>query len=194
MSEISLFKAFSILLNGSDYQIGEGYRWKRGVLSTAVAVTVASPLFNLIYSQSYRGAVPPEAPLVRSVGNFTNGIYNRRSTNRKYSTDFHAADGKIYHLIDSDLGTEKTGKANSGSNFYVEGFLLQDGRGFFWPMLISRLGGHVLLSREESNKSLKRNREPFGKILLWEYGLTLPLWLISLSNTIKLRKKLTRDN
>lgn len=194
MSSISFLKAFTILLNGSDYQIGNGYRWKRGVLSTAVALTVAFPLYNLIHSHFYTGAVPPEAPLVRSAGNFTSGVYDRRSNNRKYSIDFHATDGKIYYLIDSDLGVAKIGKVNSGSIFYVEGFLLQDGRGFFWPMLISGLDGHVLLSRDESNKSLKRNREPFWKILLWEYGLTLPLWLISLSNAIKLRKKLSGGN
>ena len=81
MSDISLFKAFSILLNGSDYQIGEGYRWKIAVLSTGVALTVAFPLFNLLHSQFYTGAVPPEAPLVRSVGNFTTGNFNRRSIN-----------------------------------------------------------------------------------------------------------------
>ncbi|CAE6811662.1 hypothetical protein [Paraburkholderia domus] len=190
MSNISLLKAFSILLNGSDYQIGEGYRWKRGVLSTAVALTVAFPLFNLAFSQSYMGAVPPEAPLVRSVGNFTVGNFNRRSINRQRAIDFHAANGKVYQLLDNSLDISKIGKANSGVNFYVEGFLLQDGRGFFWPTLISEVDGHVLLGREESNRSLDFNREPFGKKrLLWEYGLIIPLWLISLFNATKLRKK-----
>ena len=84
---------------------------------------------------------------------------------------------------------------NSGLNLYVEGFLLRDGRGFFWPTLIRGLGGHILLGHEDSNRSLKYNREPFGvKKLLWEYGLIIPLWLISLSNAIKLRKKFSRGS
>src|SRR5258708_26897584 len=137
MSAVSLAKAFLILLNGTDYQIGEGHSWKRGVLSAAVALAATFPVFNLLNSQIYTGAVPPEAPVIRSIGNFTSGIYNRRSINRQYSIDFHANDGKIYNLIDSDLDVVRIGKANSGLNFYVEGFLLQDGRGFFWPTLIS---------------------------------------------------------
>ncbi|MFM0731534.1 hypothetical protein PQQ52_13710 [Paraburkholderia sediminicola] len=194
MPTVSLPKAFLILLNGTDYQIGEGHRWKRGILSVAVALAVTFPLFNLLHSQFYTGAVPPEAPVVRSVGNFTSGIYNRRSINRQYSIDFHSNDGKIYNLIDSDLDVERIGQANSGLNFYVEGFLLQDGRGFFWPTLISERDGHVLLSRDKSNQSLNKNRDPFGKILLWEYGLILPLLLISLSNAIKIRNKLSRGS
>ncbi|MFM0737426.1 hypothetical protein PQQ51_09305 [Paraburkholderia xenovorans] len=190
MTKVSLLNSFWILLNGSDYQIGEGYTWKKTVFRTAVAFSVAFPLFNLSFSQLYTGALPPKASLIRSIGNFTTGNYDRYALNRRYSINFHAADGKTYYLMDGDLNIEKIGNPNTGTILYVEGFILMDGHGFFWPTLIKELDGKTLLHQDDSNRSLAENRDPFTmKKLLWEYGLVLPLWLISLSNAIKLRNK-----
>ncbi|MEZ0602041.1 hypothetical protein ACAX43_07795 [Paraburkholderia sp. IW21] len=189
MSNISLLKAFSILRSGSDYQIGEGHHWKRGVLNLAIGLVVIFPLLNFWRSQFYAGAVPPEALLIRGVGNFTIGNYNSRGITRKYNINFKTNDGKIFYVIDNAISAEKIRKFNSEFNLQVEGFLLQDGRGLFWPTLIITSDGHVLLSRMESSRILNNQRRPFGELLLLEYGSTIPLWLISLSNAIKLRKK-----
>jgi hypothetical protein len=51
-------------------------------------------------------------------------------------------------------------------------------------------GRHWLL-RDKMNEKLKTKREPFGELLIWEYAATLPLWITSLLNAIKLRKKLS---
>ncbi|SIO52233.1 hypothetical protein SAMN05444172_2794 [Burkholderia sp. GAS332] len=192
MSDISLFKAFSILFKGSDYQIGEGHHWKRGVLTFAMALSAIFPILNFWNSQSYMGAIPPEAPLIRGIGSFTNENYRSRVGGSNIS--FRSDDGDIYRVMNSDLNIATIGKANSGLRFYVEGFLLRGGDGFFWPTYITSLDGRVLLSREESTISLQTNREPFGGILLWEYGSIAPLWIISLLNAVKLKNKLSVES
>ncbi|SIO55562.1 hypothetical protein [Paraburkholderia phenazinium] len=196
MSHISLLKAFSILRNGSDYQIGEGHNWKRGVLNTAIGLLVAFPIANMLNALPYRGAIPPEAPLIKSVGNFTGEHTYSSKAIQRYTGIFHAADGRSYPVQDGALNSshEIMSNMNSGKEFYVEGFVLEDGQGFFWPTLVTMTDGRALLSREKMSKNLKSNREPFGEILIWEYAATLPLWAISLSNAIKLKKNLSRVN
>ncbi|MFM0361924.1 hypothetical protein [Paraburkholderia sediminicola] len=186
-----MFKAFSILRNGSDYQIGEGHHWKRAVLNLAIGLLVAFPMANMWIGLSYRGAIPPDAPLVKSIGNFTNEY--TPGIKQRYDAIFHAADGKFYQVQSGSINSSREimSNINSGRNFYMEGFVLQDGRGFFWPTLVAAVDGRVLLSREEMSRNLKIEREPFGELLIWEYVATLPLWIISLLNAIKLRKKLS---
>jgi hypothetical protein len=193
MSDISLLKAFSILFNGSDYQIGEGHHWKRGALMLAMALTAIFPILNFWNSQSYAGAEPPDVPLIKSIGSITVGKYNPRGIIRQYNVNFHAGDGKIYYLMDDAIGPDELKTFELRLNFNVEGFLLQDGRGFFWPTLITGPDGHILLDPEKSSRILNSNRDPFGKLLLLEYASTLPLWIISLLNAIKLRKKFTEE-
>jgi hypothetical protein len=192
MSDISLLKAFSILFNGSDYQIGEGHHWKRGVLTFAIALSAIFPILNFWSSQLYTGAIPPEASLIRSAGIFTNENYRARVGGSNIS--FRADDGIIYRIMNSSLDIATIGRSNSGSRFYMEGFLLRDGDGFFWPTYIATLDGRILLGREESIRVLQANREPFGGILLWEYGSIFPLWFISLLNAIKLKNKLSMES
>ncbi|MFM0251094.1 hypothetical protein [Paraburkholderia sediminicola] len=191
MSDISLLEAFSILRSGSDYQIGEGCHWKRGVLNLAIGLLVAFPMANMWTGLSYRGAMPPEAPLVKGIGNFTNEY--TPGIKQRYVAVFHAADRKVYQVQDGSINSshEIMSNINSGKGFYVEGFVLQDGHGLFWPTLVATVDGRILLSREKMNEKLKTEREPFGELLIWEYVSTLPLWIISLLNAIKLRKKLS---
>lgn len=193
MSNISLLKAFSILRNGSDYEIGEGFRWKRGVLDLAIGLLVAFPIANTLNALPYRGAIPPQAPLIKSIGNFTGEHTYYSRTSQRYYGIFHAADGKSYRVQDDTLNSsqEIMSKINSGEDFYVEGFLLEDGQGYFWPTFVTAADGRVLLSRDKTNRNLSISRDTFGEKLMWEYVATLPLWIISLLNAIKLKKKLS---
>jgi hypothetical protein len=193
MSHISLLKAFSILRNGSDYQIGEGHNWKRGVLNTAIGLLVAFPIANMLNALPYRGAIPPEAPLIKSVGNFTGEHTYSSKAIQRYTGIFHAADGRSYPVQDGALNSshEIMSNMNSGKEFYVEGFVLEDGQGFFWPTSVTDLDGRVVLGREEMKRDLTVERDSFGEKLIWEYLATLPLWIISLSNAIKLKNKLS---
>jgi hypothetical protein len=159
----------------------------------AIGLTAIFPVLNLWNSQSYAGAKPPDAPLIKIFGKITVGKYNSRGMIRQYNVNLHTGDGKIYYLMDDAIGPDKFNIFESPLNFYVEGFLLQDGRGFFWPTLIAEPDGHVLLGPEKSSQILNNNREPFGKILLLEYISIIPLWIISFLNAIKLRNRLPEE-
>jgi hypothetical protein len=94
MSNISLLKAFLILRNGPDYVIGAGHRWKSGLLNMTIGLFLTFPILNLLYVQFYRGALPPTAPLIQSIGVFTS-VYRQPSVfGGNYVANFRASDGK----------------------------------------------------------------------------------------------------
>lgn len=194
MSSVSFLGAFCILLYGTEYDIGMGYRWKRGVVNLALISLVTFPVINIWDAQVYTGSLPPEVPLVQSVGDFTDGAtYSSYKASRRYVTLFHAQNGRVYQIERRAIysSDELVKKINSGEKFYVEGFVLRNGYGFFWPTLITTLDGRQLLSSQGQIAALKESRSPFGKLLLWEYASTLPLWGVSLVNAMKIKNRLS---
>jgi hypothetical protein len=194
MSNISLLKAFLILRNGPDYVIGAGHRWKSGLLNMTIGLFLTFPILNLLYVQFYRGALPPTAPLIQSIGVFTS-VYRQPSVfGGNYVANFRASDGKNHPVqLEALNSSEQLMKAiASGESFYLEGFVLQDGKGWFWPTFVTSVDGRVFLSREEEMENLKKRRQPFGKLLLVQYLSLVPLWIICLINALKIRRKINR--
>jgi hypothetical protein len=195
MSKISLFKAFSILRNGPDFLIGEGYRWKSRVFNLALGSLLIFPILNFWCAQWYGGDLPPAVPLVQGVGPLSDAVLNPYRRPREYMVNFLAPDGKIYQMnrLAIDSNKEVIRKLNTGENFYVEGFVLQNGNGNFWPTLVAATDGRILLSREAQMEVLIEERSVFGWGLMLEYSLTIPLWVISLVNAVKIKNRLSKE-
>ncbi|WCM18020.1 hypothetical protein NDK50_11015 [Paraburkholderia bryophila] len=195
MADVSLFKAFSILLNGLDHEIGEGARWKRGIFRMAMSMLALFPVANMISGQTYSGELPPTVPLLHTVGTFSQVYASPKEFRRKFVLNFYAEDGKIYQvpLEGIDSNEKMVERAKSGESFRVEGFSLHDGQGLLWLTWVADMNDRELLGRDGQNRLLKRYRDPFSALLLVEYGLTLPLWVVSLFNALKLRKRLSKD-
>lgn len=192
MACFRLLKSFLILRNGPDYLIGAGYQWKRGVFNMTLALLVTFPIMNLLFCQSYAGAWPPQVPMVSSVGSFTAHNIGGSRLGVHYVMTFHAMDGTSYTLQSNAVrsDSELRRKTNSAEKFYVRGFVLQDGRGLFWPISVSTLNGRILINSDEQWRKLRRNRNPLGELLLWEYALASPFWVISLVTALKINHRL----
>ncbi|ASL41918.1 hypothetical protein bAD24_I00420 [Burkholderia sp. AD24] len=193
MAGVSLFKAFSILSNGPDFFIGAGCKWKSGLFNLTIGLSVAIPFVNTWHAHFYSGALPPDVPLIQSTGNFTGAYVNRYRSSREFEMSFHAADGQVYTLQSdaADSDSEVAAKANSGERFYVEGFILQNGKGLFWPTRVTSVNGRVLIDPKQQREKLGIKRSVFGGVIV-EYSAIIPLWIVSLFNALKIKNRLAK--
>lgn len=179
--------AFWLVLHGPASSVGTGFKWKQSLLSLSIGWMIYSPLLTFYHSLPYRGAIPPEAPLVKSTGRIIFGFEpGLKSTPL---ARFVVDTGKRLKLQDpSGLETiSEWQNQNPSSEIYVEGFLLRDGSGLFWMTYVAGADGKVLLNRTEQVRELKLARDPFNSVLLWMYITSVPMWLISINNVRKVK-------
>lgn len=185
---ISLFKAFSILLAGDERV--DGHRWKKILLNGAVVGTVFCPIFSYYQSRPFQGETPPKVPVVSGIGTFVETL-DGFGPQSKLHSDFHTTDGRVWRLQERDVPeVHDFYRQHPNARLYVEGFFLLDGRGQFWPTSIRTINGQTLLDSRTASKRLAIASTMFGG-LLGLYTLTAVLWIISLSNALKLKGQLT---
>ncbi|MFM0074247.1 hypothetical protein PQQ86_24110 [Paraburkholderia sediminicola] len=191
---MTLFKAFLILLRGPTETIGPEYKWKQSILTGAIIFTLISPFLAFVHSIPYRGAIPPEAPILKRRGVFVFG--NDRHGPKKYPfIDFKTENGQIYRLQDY-VGYNSILKFNEANPDHqevrAEGFFLRDGLGRFWPTQVTTVDGKVLLDKDRQNVALMRARDPLGTIF-YMYLIAGFLWILSAFNAIKIKKRALQD-
>lgn len=188
MQSITFLKALLIILYGPDELVGPGYKWKRCVLSLAILSLVVFPLSFFNFSSPYQGKIPAPSQVMHAKGRFHFGE-EHHGIKTAYFAEFAADDGHTYRLKDV-VGLDDIRQlvsSNANQQFDVSGFVLQDGRGAFWPLEVKAGDGAVLLDAAQQREMLDKARDPFGA-LTWAWVLTIPLWVVSFSNAMKLMK------
>ncbi|WP_322086058.1 hypothetical protein [Burkholderia sp. BCC1999] len=179
--------AFNVLLIGRSKIIGKYPGWK----SSLLWFSLIGP-FVILFVQGGRivsasGAIPPDVPVIRSTGHFKQVTKGQASW-----VAFETTDGHSYNM---ERGTSISAQGRiPGGNppplVYVEGFLLESGRGSFWPMLIKAPDGKLFSTREQSMGLLAAVRKRNMQLLVGECVLLVIFSTISFLNLIKIRKSL----
>jgi hypothetical protein len=187
---MNFLRAFLVMMWGPFETIGPGYKWKQSVLSGAIIITLISPWLMIQHSSPYQGNLPPRVPLIRDDGRFIFGNEHHGFKSTPF-IDFKTNGGQIYRLQDR-VGYDSIlnwNNRNTDSHLYVEGFLLRNGQGLFWPTQVTTVDGRVLLDRDQQNTSLMRSRNPFGRNLFYMYVFAGFLWIFSIRNVVQIMKK-----
>lgn len=184
--KVGLFKAFSILIAGDERV--RGYRWKKLLINGAIAGTVCFPLFCYNHSLPFQGRKPPDTPVVTSTGTFIKTLegYGPRS---RLNSDFHTVDGRVWRVEGGEIPEVRDYyDQHFGAELQVQGFFLLNGHGQFWPTSIKTINGQILLDSETAKKRLAVVSAPFAG-LPDLYVLVAVLWIISLSNALKIQNQ-----
>jgi hypothetical protein len=189
----NLFRAFSILLVGSAVEIGEGYRWKSGLLRLVICISAFFPVVNMLNAAPYQGNPPPLVPLISGNGRIE-FLREKQGAKLISYAEFIGQNERKYVFQDysSLLGVEKFVNEHPERNLHVEGFILKNGEGLFWPTSISTVDGQVLLTPEKVSRDLEINRSVWGRVFLLQQISLMPLWIISFFNVVKIARKLRK--
>jgi hypothetical protein len=184
------FESLSLLLNGPPELVGEGFKWKQLILMGAVVGTLFSPIFTYQNSLSYQGSIPPVAPVLEGTATLSSGFESTGFKHKQYIY-IHMNRGATYRVQDGNvlLPGISTLSETTTPPMQVRGFLLDNGKGDFWPISIMDSMGKEILSEEKSRNSLAINRNPFGRLLLDLYIFVSPFWIVSLVNLFRLINK-----
>ncbi len=184
---MNLLQALSILLNGPAEIVGEGYKWKRSVLTFAIIGIFAFPLFLINLARPYQGPLPPQVETISQAGKFVFGV-ERVGSRQMSVASLATTNGTVYRLPD-DAGFKEIREfesRNPDEQLHVSGFLLQGGKGFFWPLSVTSANGRMFLSPDRQLEALRSARNPFGWKLFVAYLIIIPFWWISFSNAKKI--------
>jgi hypothetical protein len=149
----------------------------------------------LYYASSFLSSTPPEASTIKAIGTFSTKFVHHGTLAPGYDVVFSTNDGKKYISKDHDAPHElkDLAKSNPLTEVYAEGFLLQNGKGSFWPILVKTTDGRVLIDKDKMQTSYNNRRWKNPMLVMIEM-LTLfaaPCWLISIFNAYQIKRKLT---
>ncbi|WP_175813721.1 hypothetical protein [Burkholderia contaminans] len=183
---IGLIEAFLMILS-QDKRVA-GYRWKHTILIGAIGGIFIAPFLTYKMARPYQGDLPPKAPIVKFVGEFSERLVGRGPKSKMW-IEFKSDDGNIFYLEEGPGSSIGQRCINDGCHekFSLEGFYLLNGRGHFWPTTIKNENGTVLLDQNISMDVLMEERSTFGSLFRFYYFLTAILWVISLSNAMKIQ-------
>lgn len=186
--KVTWFAAFNILLNGKSDAIGKYRGWKSIALWLAIVAPLVIPFVQGDYLAMLSGEIPPHTPVIRAQGNFVQMTHGQASW-----IAFVTADGQMYAM---QRGTSIKGADNMPQEIppptvYAEGFLLQNGKGYFWPTLIKMQDGHFLTTPSQSIALLARERQRNLNLLIAECALFVCLSIASFFSIAKIKRNLT---
>ncbi|UWF47061.1 hypothetical protein NYP20_17085 [Pseudomonas sp. N3-W] len=160
--KMSWFTAFYQMWGGKAVGLGKNHRAKSVWMIAAVILSILGPLFQIMHSQNYSGALPPEAPMIKTTGTFIRYIGHAGLKEVPYIV-FTTDSGITYRTEDivapgalSDLGDKKP-----PVKVYAEGFLLNNGAGSFYPLYLATLSGVPLASSDKLMAQFLIGRDPF---------------------------------
>jgi|GEM_PF-2500460 len=188
--KLSWLSAFDMMLNGTALGLGKNHWVKSLWLKFAIVFMVVGPMFECIDAQDYAGAMPPEAPMIKTTGTFIRYVGYAGVKEVSY-IQFNADNGMTYRTQHSVVPAEldDLGRLKSPIKVYVEGFLLKNGGGSFYPLKLTTLNGVDLASTDKLMKSLLIGRNPFYiKKLAVLFFITLVLWGFSFFYANQLRR------
>jgi hypothetical protein len=184
-----LFQSAANLLWGPQEKVGVGFKWKQACFAFAIGMTLYAPIFTYYNSISYQGEMPPVAPRIRGLGAFEYNSGTQALKKRPFIR-LNLINGNSYIVEDGpNLLSEIFHGKEVTPPLHVEGFLLRNGRGNFWPIFVKDLNGNDVVDEGLMRRDLLGNRNPFGPLLLYMYLFSIPFWMISIFNIFVLTGK-----
>jgi hypothetical protein len=160
--KISWFSAFLLMWRGKAVELGKNHRIKSLWMVFAVLFSITWPIFEYINSQDFAGALPPEAPMIKTTGTFIRYIEHVGLKEVPYIL-FNAENGMTYrteHIVAPGV-LDDLGQLKPPVKVYAEGFLLKDGKGSFYPLRLATINGVELTSSNQLMERLLIGRNPF---------------------------------
>lgn len=151
--KVTWFTAYKVLSRGKSPAIGKYPGWKSSILNIAVVAPIAIAFVGGNQIRMVSGATPPDVPTIKATGTFVQVKHGQESY-----VAFIAEDGHAYNM---ERGTtirddKNLPKGNPPPKVYAEGFLRENGHGYFWPTLIKMPDGNILLSTKQSMENYRR--------------------------------------
>jgi hypothetical protein len=174
--KVTWFSAYKVLSRGKSPAIGKHPGWKSSILNIAVVAPIAIAFVGGNQIRMVSGAIPPDVPVVKAVGTFVQ-VTRGQSSYVAYVSE----DGHVYN---QERGTTIRDDKNLPQGIpppkvYVEGFLRENGRGYFWPMTIRMADGKILLSSKQSMENYRKIKRRTYALTAFYVGLNLVLSLMS---------------
>lgn len=187
----TFYRAFSILLTGARVEIGRGHIWKSRLLAMAIIGLAICPTVNTYMASPYQGASPPAIPLISAYGKIRL-FHEIRGPRNLYYLEFITEEGEKYEFQDNIPDILSFITKYPDETFRVEGFILKNGHGRFWPTSVRSINGSVLLTPKRSERYLTANKDVWGEKLFFEYFLLTPIFIISFFNVLQIARKLDK--
>jgi hypothetical protein len=187
-SSMTWVAAFGNILSGEcERAAGATVRWRQLFLCGAFTLTAVLPIVLYQQSRPYQGKLPPEASTIQINGRLIVGERRQGLKQMSYA-EIRSVQGETYVLQEQNgLEPVLDFMRHSAEPIHIEGFVLRDGAGRFFPLKIETPEGRILVEKRSQMRSLTISREPFGGIFLWMLTLISPLWAISFVNVAKLK-------
>jgi hypothetical protein len=186
-SNVTWFAAYKVLSRGKSPAIGKYPGWKSFILQSAVVAPLVLLFVQGAHILALSGSIPPEVPVIQATGNFIQLHKGQASW-----IAFVTSDGRTYNM---ERGTSIQGapdmpQGNPPPTVYVEGFLRENGNGYFWPTLIKMPNGCLLTNPKKSIDLLIRERKVSLGVLAIEMLLSAVLGVVSILNLGRIRRRL----
>lgn len=188
-SRLSWGSAIYMMWCGKAEGLGRAHKIKSLSVVAAVIFTVSMPIFSYFDIKRFSGALPPKAPLIRVAGEFVK-VEGKVGFKQVPYIIFSADNGVSYRAEDRvapevfvDLGVRVP-----RAKVFVEGFILRDGAGSFYPLKITGEDGRELTPSDELMRRLLAWRDFFYyKSVLLYLAVVSALWSVSFYFAVRLR-------
>lgn len=191
--KITWFAALKILQQGKPEILGKSAKSAKSMqmgLSIALMSTLAALLFPIYVVVLYSGATPPKAPVIKATGTLNAMGAHNLNGGAAIDVVLSAVDGKKF-TVKNSVGIQELqdfAKNNPMDKVYVEGFLLQNGSGSFWPTSVSNIDGRIIISKDKLQVmyNYRKSKGPIkvGLVLLL---ISAPFWISSIYHAYKIR-------
>jgi hypothetical protein len=185
--KVTWLTAFKVLSRGKSPAIGKYPGWKSAILHSAIAAPIAFLFVQGGHMLCLSGAIPPEAPVIRATGHFVQAQKGQASW-----IAFVTTDGRTYNMErgTSIHGASDMPQGNPPPAVYAEGFMRENGKGYFWPTLIRMPNGLLLMDSKKSIDLLMREREEGIKLMAIEMLFCVFFGAVSVFNIKKIKRRL----
>lgn len=156
----------------------------------ALIFTLFSIVCALCIASDYSGAYPPIAPIIKATGTLKAVFMPGKGGG--WSAVFTKNNGEKIKMMPLSVPPPLVdlAKRNEFTEIYMEGFLLRDGKGMYWPTLVATTDGRVLIDNDTLIKSLNRHNRPLFNLVIFLTFLAGPFLLLSIVQATKIRRKL----
>jgi hypothetical protein len=189
---------WSILIfsfKGGDFVDNKNEKLKFLLTSLCAQLAIIACIIGYAYTASvekqYSGNVPPIAPLIKSRGTL---IYLP-----VYEHKEHTLGEPRRMIFKTDVGNEYVVgygldpvfvydlvRIKGSRNVYMEGFLLRDGKGPFWPTLVSSDDGTELYSQTQDQLLKLHDR---SNLMYFSFSIAFVCFVITAINAYLLKRK-----
>ncbi|NVZ27939.1 hypothetical protein HX881_20470 [Pseudomonas gingeri] len=189
-SRLSWGSAICMMWRGKAEGLGRAHKIKSLSVVVTVIFTVSMPIFNYFDIKKFSGALPPEAPLIRTAGEFSKN--DEKLAMKQVPYFIFTTDNGVEYRTENRIApgvVEELGGRVPRVKVNVEGFILRNGNGSFYPLKIIGEDGRELASSDELMKRLLIWRDFFYyKSVFLYFAIISVFWGVSFYFAARLRQ------